>query len=563
MVTGLLVPDAALSVQRGARSAISTPETLARRYDFRPDARRSSLRLDIPATHAMVSWSGGRDSGVSFRYERDGLLTSWRRVPEAEDLAHGTRNYSAPLLLERTRSIAWRSVGGAHQVAIDYVNTLDGPSRSTPLGGSPTAVSGEPDIVTRAEWGADESWKRTTGSCERSFNEPQQVFIHHTVTRNHDPNPAATVRAMYYFHTRSRGWCDIGYNFLVSRDGRVFEGRWARPYAPWEVHDGEDRADRIAMGAHTAGYNSGSIGVSVLGNYESSRLTKATRRALVGFLGWEMDRHDLDPLGRHRYRNPSDGTTRSFRYIAGHRDGAETSCPGRFLYEALPSIRRSVAEAIGKERGHSVLSSTPAQPVDFGETATSEFRLTARAGAPLAGKVLAIYRRGGGAWRRIADLTTDEDGWARLAFVPKRNVRVAAVWAGSESRWGDDALLLQRVRPLVTLVPEGGLETTPGKYEFAQGTTEIFFSGAVEPDHAGQMVTVRVSQMGSAGSFGPWSTRSRRLNDVSAYRFRLAIPTEGGTFKVRAEMAKHSDHAFGRSRTVQVTVPPPLFPPAP
>jgi hypothetical protein len=109
----------------------------------------------------------------------------------------------------------------------------------------------------------------------------QQLFVHHTAGSNFDRHPKATMRAIYWFHTVRRGWCDIGYNFVISWDGRVFEGRWARRYKPWEVHDSEDARGRAVAGAHVSGFNSGSVGVSVMGNFSRVSAPPDVRRTLA------------------------------------------------------------------------------------------------------------------------------------------------------------------------------------------------------------------------------------------------------------------------------------------
>lgn len=50
------------------------------------------------------------------------------------------------------------------------------------------------------------------------------------------------------FHIETRGWDDIGYNFLIGCDGNVYEGRG------WGVE-----------GAHTFSFNNRSIGVTFIG----------------------------------------------------------------------------------------------------------------------------------------------------------------------------------------------------------------------------------------------------------------------------------------------------------
>src|SRR5581483_1690954 len=95
---------------------------------------------------------------------------------------------------------------------------------------------------------------------------------------------AAIVRGIELYHVRANGWNDIGYNFLVDRYGQIFEGR-------------AGGVDRNVIGAHAEGFNTGSVGVAVLGNYSSASLTPAAERSLVKLLAWRLDVAHVDPLG--------------------------------------------------------------------------------------------------------------------------------------------------------------------------------------------------------------------------------------------------------------------------
>ncbi len=114
------------------------------------------------------------------------------------------------------------------------------------------AMTTKPPIVTRAEWGADESYR--AGSP--SFGPVKMVFVHHTASGNDytRAEAPAIVRAVYAYHTRSLHWSDVGYNFLVDRYGTVYEGRYGG-------------VSKGAIGAQTLGFNTGSIGVSVIGDF--------------------------------------------------------------------------------------------------------------------------------------------------------------------------------------------------------------------------------------------------------------------------------------------------------
>jgi hypothetical protein len=203
---------------------------------------------------------------------------------------------------------------------------------------------GPPPIISRAGWGADES-KRRNGS--REYARVSKLVVHHTVTPNDDPDPASTVRAIYAYHTQSRGWDDIGYNFLVDAAGRVYEGRFARQYAPDEVPTGENPDGAGVVGAHAQRHNHGSAGVALLGDFHGGQPPPAALDGLVAVLAWKAARHGIDPQGATPFTT-TDGHTYAFPNVAGHRDVGKTECPGDHLYAALPQVRQRVAERLGK-----------------------------------------------------------------------------------------------------------------------------------------------------------------------------------------------------------------------
>lgn len=163
---------------------------------------------------------------------------------------------------------------------------------------------GRPKIIGRSEWGA------LAPRCPYKENPYiDAVTIHHTATSNDYIDSWEVVRAIQRYHMRERGWCDIGYHFLIDREGRIFEGR------PME-----------AVGAHVRGHNVGNIGISLIGNFEERSPTDAELGSLIKLVSWIVKRYDV-PLSN----------------IRGHKDYSDTLCPGRHLYGRLPYIRRAVA----------------------------------------------------------------------------------------------------------------------------------------------------------------------------------------------------------------------------
>ena len=163
------------------------------------------------------------------------------------------------------------------------------------------------------------------------------AVVHHTAGTNSysASESAAIVRGIERYHVLANGWNDIGYNFLVDKYGQVFEGRGGG-------------LTKNVVGAHAEGFNTGSIGVAVLGNYESQKISAAARAALVELLAWRLDVAHVNPLGRLTWTSGGNpqypaGTKVSLRTVSGHRDTGPTSCPGGTLYAQLPRIAADVA----------------------------------------------------------------------------------------------------------------------------------------------------------------------------------------------------------------------------
>lgn len=185
-------------------------------------------------------------------------------------------------------------------------------------------------VVSRADWGADESIRKRPTYQARY----DAVVVHHTTNAN-DYSMAeapALVRAIYAFHVRGRGYDDIGYHLLVDRFGRVYEGR-AGGYRT-----------RAIKGSHTGGFNERTLGVSMIGNLDEAAPAEEMVQGVARVASWAADRWRFDPradvtlTSRGSTRFPS-GRRVEVPRVAGHRDLSATACPGRYGYPLLPSWR--------------------------------------------------------------------------------------------------------------------------------------------------------------------------------------------------------------------------------
>lgn len=184
------------------------------------------------------------------------------------------------------------------------------------------ANTNKPRIFSRRQWGANEEW-RDRGSL--SYYEVHAGYVHHTVTSNDYSRDQVDniIRSIYSYHTRSRGWSDIGYNFLVDRFGRIWEGRFGGVARP-------------VVGAHTLGHNDYAFGASAIGNFETTRPSDQMVNAFARLFGWKLSLHGVGPLKSGAYRHGG----RVYPAVNGHRDAGSTACPGSYLYARLGEIRQ-------------------------------------------------------------------------------------------------------------------------------------------------------------------------------------------------------------------------------
>jgi N-acetylmuramoyl-L-alanine amidase len=298
----------------------------------------ASRQVDEPFTLAGVHWRGpGR---VLFRTRSvEGRWSPWRHAaPDSEDgpdAASGELRrrkgwrIGNPWWVGPSDRIETRTVGRVSRVRAYLVRS---PAVHVPYR-VPSATEA-PAIVPRLSWGADESIRRNQPSYA---DEVRFAMIHHTAGRNgySRAEAAAIVKGIQLYHVKSNGWNDIGYNFLVDRFGTVYEGRFGG-------------TDKNVVGAHARGFNTGSVGIAVLGTYGSSSPSQAALEAVAKLVAWRLDLAHVDPAGLLTFisggseRYPS-GVPVLLRAVSGHRDSGFTECPGDAFYGRLNALAAEAA----------------------------------------------------------------------------------------------------------------------------------------------------------------------------------------------------------------------------
>ena len=304
-------------------------------------AERTLAGSATPFTMVGVHWRGS--GAVSFRTRSvSGRWSPWRpAAPEDDAPDAGTRERAAtrgwrvgnPWWTGPSNRIEYRLSGDVRRLRAHFVW-----SQATAVPARTTAAAGQPALINRLGWSANEQIKR---AAPRYADTLRFSIVHHTAGTNTyaRDESAAIVRGIQAYHVKSNGWNDIGYNFLVDRFGQVFEGR-------------AGGIERNVIGAHAEGFNTGSVGVAVIGNYGGTGISAAARKALVETLAWRLDVAHLDPattlsvLSGGNGRFPA-GIPVFLRAVSGHRDTGFTSCPGNTLYAELNAISGSVQQTGG------------------------------------------------------------------------------------------------------------------------------------------------------------------------------------------------------------------------
>jgi len=269
-----------------------------------------------------------------------GTWTTWSQLdPEQAQDDKSSRNASEPLYVGDSTGVELRAVGGPGS-SVASLSAMTVTSPSVPADANLALVSAQsvggvaqPNIVSRAGWGADESlrsWNGADCAVPKIDTTVKAAVIHHTAGSNvyTAAQSASIVRGIYAFHVQGNGWCDIGYNFLVDHFGQIFEGRAGGIRLP--VH-----------GAHASSWNTDTVGVSFMMNTDSMNPSAASMNAAEALLAWKLG---------NNYRTPNGWTAlvgAAIPVMFGHRDVMQTDCPGTNLYARIQELRNASTSLIG------------------------------------------------------------------------------------------------------------------------------------------------------------------------------------------------------------------------
>jgi MYXO-CTERM domain-containing protein len=304
-------PAAPVSLDHDEPFAVFTPTELAARLSG--DGRTETFTLSGPALRVGVLWDATGPTSVEARFSDDGRsfgdwlpLTVVFDEPEAH-AGHLDVPVGATSLQLRIRgAVSFLSLEEIHELGEPNAVALE---PLPTIGRSRQALAPFPTILSRAAWGA------RAPTCS-SPTTPYRAAIHHSVSPTNDSvSPEQRLRQIQSFHMDSRSYCDVGYNYLMTRDARVWTGRGA-----------------TVLGGHAANANTGNVGLCVVGTYTTDQPTAQQMCAGAGFLAWLHSTYNV-PLNRTAMR--------------GHREYGQTACPGDALFARLNEMVMLAANGCG------------------------------------------------------------------------------------------------------------------------------------------------------------------------------------------------------------------------
>jgi hypothetical protein len=335
-----------------------------------------------PFSVVGLTWVGTLPTGTSFkaRVRESGKWSTWNELHFSEDHGvdpesvegHDTRMGTDPFMTAVADAIEvimsnksglapadlkLELIGSPETIQdrvllTDISKLNDAPIPGTPAVTPTGVVVLRPNIVSRAQWGANETWR---DPVPRMGTKIVAGFVHHTASTNdYTPEQApAQMRALYAYYTKSLKYADMAYNFLVDQYGTVYEGRNACTFGDVNPCDGPTLP---VTGAHTAGLNPNTFAISAIGNFDTKEPTNPDTlvNSISSLMAWKLAPYGLDPnanasmistdtSGLSKYEN---GMTAITPVISGHRDVGKTVCPGRYLYPYLGQIRARATELL-------------------------------------------------------------------------------------------------------------------------------------------------------------------------------------------------------------------------
>ncbi len=370
--TAIVVGACLLWMGSSVSSAQSAEEGAHR--EWRRDIARSDFHcgdtvchtdtITIPFAANSIAIQAGFFDELRVRFKEDGMWSDWNSYKGESDVPDGEKDARpyVQLFFHQAQALQIQTRGGNDYISVTALSVPKSTEGS--LGRVHMAADQmlqAPHIasaVSRSSWldpGIELPASKQDTLWGKDYAQVKKFIVHHTATVIRDANNDGAitsddykeaVRAIYVYHTYSRGWGDIGYNYIIDPDGSIWEGRAGGD----GVVAGHARRSAACtkFGVPNIGFNDGTIGIAFLGTYDEGGISIAAYDALVRLIAQKSWEFNIDPADTGFFKD------RIYPNILAHRDVDCTDCPGTTVYAGLPDIIRAA-----KNTYDSLVVSTP------------------------------------------------------------------------------------------------------------------------------------------------------------------------------------------------------------
>jgi len=151
----------------------------------------------------------------------------------------------------------------------------------------------------------------------------KMLVVHHTAMQTAGRTGPELMRALYQYHAVSKGWGDVGYNYVVDSEGQIYQGKAGGDYV---------------IAGHAYCNNINTMGIALMGNFDQDEPTQEQMKSLKWLLDMLATKYRIDPSANITFHGVSRPT------IVGHGDLLSTDCPGYYVHGALAQVRTQVAD---------------------------------------------------------------------------------------------------------------------------------------------------------------------------------------------------------------------------
>ncbi len=348
------------------------------------------MRPSFVFAYLAFEWPAELD--MHYRYQERGMWTEWIQARGEADHRDGDGGNNVMLVPTGDASAFQFRSGKAGVVTATVFRfpTLAVERDMRDFEAAANSSAEDFAVMSRAQWldlSIELASARRDELWPAEYEEIKKIIIHHTATEIRDINKDGVmnaadyrelVRALYHYHAATKGWGDVGYQYIIDPLGTIYEGRTGGDGIVGG-HAIRGRACTKFGTSRDTSFNNGTIGIALLGTYSNQEATPEAKEALTSLIAKKSWEFGFEPAGSGFFQD------RIYGNVIGHRDVDCTDCPGNGVHASLFEISavaqqkfENYSEAHPKEFRAEIVPEDAAQSVQIPKGGSAELTLRFR-----------------------------------------------------------------------------------------------------------------------------------------------------------------------------------------